>query len=303
MLPPKRIDLKFQHPRDQWSKFLGLKLTEKDYDLLVDYDADVYSPEGEVIFKLRKSCIEPSITAQAFKVLRTIRAKTNNRIVAVSKGVAHFDKKQDGTVSRTMRVPIDLAVMTNIIGYYDRYIRFPFCRQTAFNANSPELFTQVLPFLQGCSQVYEREAPEKFKFHREAADKCHPAWIIPGTVFSTITVNQNWRTAVHTDKGDFKEGLGLITVLRGGEFTGGYLCFPHYRVAVHFDSCDLLMFNSHHMHGNTPIFGKVGAFERVSCVMYLREKMRFCQSPEEELDRAKNRKPGDSLYDESVADE
>lgn len=297
-MTPTRVDLKFQHPKDEWHQFLGQKLTQDNYDMLIDYDADVFTPEGEILMRLRKNCIPNDVTARAFNVLRKIRAKTSNRTVATLKGVGGRRIRKDGVVSHTWEVPKDMAIMSNIIGFYDRYVRFPYCRQTAFNANEAAEFEECLPFFQAITRAYQAADPERFAIQEDAVKKVHPAWIVPGTLFSTITVNQNWQTAVHTDKGDFKGGMGCITVLRGGEFTGGSLVFPHYRIATHFDSCDLLLFNSHHLHGNVPIRGKVGGFERVSCVLYLREKMHQCGSPEEELKRAKNRQPGQKLYHE-----
>lgn len=131
----------------------------------------------------------------------------------------------------------------------------------------------------------------------DIVDRTQPEWLIPGTPFTTVTVNRNWQTAVHTDRGDLKAGLSLITAMRRGEFTGGYLVFPHYRIAVDLQDRDLLMFDSHHMHGNTPIVGKVGQWERVSCVLYFRERMADCLTAQAELERAQHRKPGDPLWD------
>ncbi len=293
-----QIHLTFQHPKDSWDGLLGLKLNEQSYDTLLDGDCDVFTPEGDLLLKLRRKCIPASVAAQAFAVLRTIKAKTNNRGMATGKLYMNSapSTKADGTASKTTGVASEYAVMSAVIGYFDRYPRIPYCRQTAFNADHPEKFAQVLPFIKACDDVYAREAPERYALQKAWADRTTPEFVIHGTTFTTITVNQNFQTAVHTDKGDLKDGLSCITVLRGGEFQGATLVFPHYRVGVRLDSCDLLMFDSHHMHGNTPLFGKVGAYERVSCVLYYRERMIDCGTAAEELERAKSRKLGDRLH-------
>ena len=36
---------------------------------------------------------------------------------------------------------------------------------------------------------------------------------IPETAFSTITINRNFRTALHRDAGDYKDGFGNLTVI------------------------------------------------------------------------------------------
>ena len=102
---------------------------------------------------------------------------------------------------------------------------------------------------------------------------------IPGTVFSTITVNRNFRTALHQDAGDFKEGLSVLAVFTRGDVRGGDLCLPEYGVSVPMGHGDLLLFHAHLWHCNTPITGthehaiKPTDPARVSLVCYLREKM------------------------------
>lgn len=220
-----------------------------------------------------------------------------NRGMATTKGAQVNPIRKSGYRSNTNEVSADQAVNSSIIGFYDRYVRTPYCRQTAFNAKQAADFKECLPYFQSIARLYQEINPLRFAAHWAVVDRTNRDWIIPGTPFTTVTVNKNWQTAVHTDKGDLKTGLSTITVLRAGEFIGAHLVFPHYRVAVKIDTCDLLLFNSHHMHGNTPLIGKINQFERVSCVCYYREKMHECGTAAEELERAKKRKRGDPLYD------
>jgi hypothetical protein len=293
----RRIDLTFQYPKESWDAFLGEKLTDAHYDKLLTEDADVYTPEGELLLKFRRGILPVGATARAFEVLRRINTKTLNRGLASGKlATGHMYEKADGSISNTRAVPPEFAVISNVIGFYDRYVRTPFCRETAFNANHPEKYAACLPFLQAVSEVYRQEAGDRWALQKAVCDRTQPDWVIPKTVFTTITVNKNFQTAVHTDEGDFKEGLSCITAIRGGKFKGGVLVFPHYRVAVDLKTCDLLMFNSHHMHGNTAIVGRLNEYERVSLVLYYRENMQKCLSALDEQERAKHRKPGDPLW-------
>lgn len=294
----KQIHLTFQHPKEKWDEFLGEKVDENSYDSLVEEDADVYTPEGEILFHFRKKCLSPESAQKAFPVLLGIRGKSTNRGVATGKLFIEKsrDHTLDGRPTNTKRGPTDIAPISNIIGFFDRYIRTPYCRETAFNSTDPIGWSKVLPFLQSCAIEFKRAAPERYQIQQEVCDKTNQDWIIKGTNFTTITVNQNWSTACHRDVGDLKEGLSCITALRGGVYKGANLVFPHYRVAVNLDTCDLLMFDSHHIHGNTPLIGKVGGFKRVSLVLYYRERMQDCKSAKEELEIAKNRKPGDPLW-------
>jgi hypothetical protein len=65
-----------------------------------------------------------------------------------------------------------------------------------------------------------------------------------------------------------------LVLSNGGNYTGGYLIAPEYRVAVNVRPGDLLLINNHEvMHGNTPIVLGDDQAERISLVCYFREKM------------------------------
>lgn len=294
----EQIHLTFQHPREVWDSFLGVKLDESSYDRLIDADADVFTPEGTVLLRYRKNCLTRISASRAFDELVKIRAKSMNRGTAAGKLYMPKQKiiRKSGAVSNTHEVLKGGASNSAIIGYFDRYPRTPYCRETAYNADNREAFQgSILPFLQEVDAAYRAIDPERYAAQKRVADRTSKDFLISGTAFTTITVNQNFQTAVHTDKGDLKDGLSCILALRSGLFSGGNLVFPHYRVAVRLDTCDLLLFDSHHMHGNTPIVGSPGRYKRVSLVLYYREKMIDCGSAEEELNRVKNRKPGERL--------
>lgn len=301
---PRQIHLTWQHPKEKWDELLGVKLDEGSYDELLSEDADVYTPEGALLLRLRKKCIPADLASAAFPILEKIKQKTNNRGYASGKIYMTNEKvvTKSGRVSNSHGVAKGGEVMSSVIGFYDRYPRIPYCRQTAFNANEPEKFAKVLPFLQAVDTCYKTIDPERYEKQMEWIRKTSPDFVINGTSYTTITVNQNFQTAVHTDQGDLKAGLSNILVLRAGEFQGAHLVFPHYRVAVKLDTCDLMLFDSHHMHGNTPLFGKVGGYKRVSLVLYYRERMIDCGTAAQELERAKRREKGDKLYG-SINDE
>ena len=102
-----------------------------------------------------------------------------------------------------------------------------------------------------------------------------PELKIPNTVFTTITSNYNWRTACHTDSGDFQGGLGNLVVL-GNNFEGGYLGFPEFKVLIKIMPGDFLLMDVHQYHCNTQIRIKRDGY-RLSFVMYIREDMKSCK--------------------------
>lgn len=290
------------------AKFAGTFMTENNYDLLISEDTDVQTEDGRWLLRFRKNIIPTALAAAAYKNLRNAASKNDNRglasglvnlnnvrnpdAVGVAKGTRFREVKGDGTLSNQTRANI---VNSGIIGYFDRGTRFPYCRQTAFNEKHLKKFNGALPFVRAVDKLYAQLMPEHYALQREIADHTAQDFVIRGTAFTTLTVNKNFQTAVHTDAGDFQQGFGNLSVLQAGHYDGGYTVFPQYRIAIDVRSCDLLLMNVHEWHGNTPIIGKSAKFERVSLVMYYRENMINCKSAAEEQEIAKRRKKGEKL--------
>ena len=167
------------------------------------------------------------------------------------------------------------VVNSGIAGWFDRYPRIPYGRATSYTQNYYEKFQLSFPFLQSLDRGFKELLPWRWSNQRAAADKVDPAFLVPGTVFTTITVNKTFRTAAHYDAGDFTQGLSNLLVLsNNGNYSGGYLVLPEVRLAINVRPGDLLLVNNHEcMHGNTPITTHDDIAERISLVCYLREKM------------------------------
>jgi len=291
----------------------GRLLGDDAYDVLLTEDADVYMPSGELLLKFRKGVLNPSLTNAAYLALRGAAALTTNRGVAAGavevrpgdtfsatdrRVVAETSltrlrpMKQDGTISNTTYAQ---PVESGIVGFFDRNVRFPYCRQTAFNINEGEKFASAYPYIREVDGLFASLVPDRHGVQMGMVRSTHPDFVISGTSFTTVTVNRNWQTAVHKDVGDLKAGFGVLTAFAGGVYTGCYFTFPAFRVAVDLRSGDILCADVHQWHGNTPFHGRRGKYERVSCVFYYREHMHECGSAEEELNRAKRRQKGDKL--------
>lgn len=166
------------------------------------------------------------------------------------------------------------AVFSGVAGWYDRYPRIPYGRATSYTEKNAELFSKSYPFLQTLNKGFKELLPWRWGNQKRAADKLDPRFLVPETVFTTITVNKSFRTACHRDAGDLNDGLSNLLVLGDGQYTGGYLVFPEYRVAVNVRPGDLLLVNNHEIiHGNTEIKLNHEKAERISLVCYFREKM------------------------------
>ena len=167
------------------------------------------------------------------------------------------------------------GVMSGIAGWFDRYPRIPFGRATSYTAREPEKFAMAYPFLQQLAQGFKELLPWRYNNQMEAAKKVDPRFLVPETPFTTVTVNRSFRTACHFDAGDLTTGLSnLLTLTNNGNYRGCHLVAPEYRVAVNPRPGDLLLINNHEvMHGNTQIELLDEVAERISLVVYFREKM------------------------------
>jgi hypothetical protein len=166
------------------------------------------------------------------------------------------------------------SVFSGVAGWYDRYPRIPFGRATTYTRDNFDKFKLAFPFLQSLDRGFKELLPARWSNQKKAAGKIDPKFVVPDTVFTTITVNKSFRTAAHRDAGDFADGLSNLLVVGSGDYTGGYLIFPEYRIAVNVRPGDLLLVSNHEIiHGNTEIKLTRPDAERISLVCYLRENM------------------------------
>lgn len=174
------------------------------------------------------------------------------------------------------------VVNSGIAGFFDRYPRIPYGRVCAYNWKNPELFEKAFPYFRKLDKFFKDLLPQRYgiqKQHSDALDKRFR--VAEDTVFTTVTINKNFRTAAHRDAGDLAEGysnLGVVT--NGKDYRGGYLVLPEFRVAINIRPGDVLLVANHAaIHGNTEILPPsddccMDCVERMSIVCYFRENMK-----------------------------
>jgi len=277
----------------------GKLLTEEDCILLINYDADVYDIEsGKCIAKFRKNIIPGIICDVAYDNLFDAATRTDSR------GVAGGKDEKDGKSSK-LRINKDGRVSkqtiakefvnSGVVGFYDRSVRFPYCRLTAYNQHHMDKFKKAYPIIKYVDTIYKNLMPKEYKIQKAFAESSSPDFIIPDTAFSTVTVNKDYRTATHKDAGDFRGGFGNLTALRKGKFTGCHLVAVRWKVGFDLQNTDVLLMDVHQWHGNTPMVKLDKYATRLSLVMYCREKINKCGSLRQELTRVKLRRRGESL--------
>jgi hypothetical protein len=263
----------------QLEQQIGKVLTPGDVDLLITGSALVRKPNGEPLCIVVRGAVPVEARQAAYPVLHGIRALTDNR--GMASGTPRL-KTSAGQVTRARRV------MSSILGSFEAYKpRFPACRLTAWTGQHADQYTELRPLLQAVSDTFAEYVPDRYKVQAEYASRSRQDWIIPNTVFSTLTVNNTYSTGVHKDDGDLKEGFSCLTVMRRGQYEGGWLCFPEYRVGVDLDDGDVILMDAHEWHGNVDLVPLSEDAERISVVCYFRTKIAQCATMSEENEKAR----------------
>jgi hypothetical protein len=283
-----RIQLKAKMDAKVANKTLGKLIGDDSYDIIVAGTAAVYKPDGTLLCKLVKRAFETATLDQARDALRHLKRYGSDNRGKYAGMPRVTRRKADGTLSKTSAAR---NVASAIIGFFDRSPRMPFCRQTAFTANEVDRWTTILPMAQRMSELFRLHVPERWRAQHRTSQGTSPDFVIEDTVFTTMTVNNSVRAAVHRDKGDLDAGFGCMNILRGGPWTGGLLVFPEFRTAVQLDEGDAIFFDPHELHANTNFDGldEDDGDYRVSCVYYYRTKMQECGSAKSELQLARDR--------------
>lgn len=279
---------------DRWQKLA----TDDDYSVLLTGPTRVYKHDGKLLAVYLPKTYSDERMAEFWDVLYELRKfETGNR--GYASGTKALPSFEGSTRQRT--VPISSA----IIGNFDASPPYNYCRLTAFTRSDFEKYSSLFPMFQDIAGVFEANVGDRYAAQMAYVQRTHPDWVIPGTPFTTITVNVSYPTGYHTDKGDLDEGFSSLTVLRRGDFKGGRLVFPQYGVAVDMQNGDQLLMDAHAAHGNTQLYcGDCGipmgpgapmdysheksgcTATRISVVSYYRTLMEQCGSAEEEARKA-----------------
>jgi hypothetical protein len=274
------IDIRLRHaiPDDVLDTMKGKIVTEREYDCQLTGLARVLRPDGSTLCIYVPGAIPEDVCASSYPVLHSLRSmQTDNRGLASGTPRVKVGA-QDRT--RSARVP------STIIGSFDPSAMYNFCRLTAWTGEHWDRYETLFPFFRSAADTFQRYVPDRYATQADHAAKTDPAWVVSGTPFTTITVNNSYPTGVHTDAGDLDAGFSCLAVLRRGSYSGGFLVFPRWRVAVDMYDGDLILMDAHEWHGNTHLQLNSPDAERISVVMYFRTDMTRCGSPAQEASRA-----------------
>lgn len=301
----------------------GTYFSEKEVDKIFDKDVDVYridpdTGEKKLLLKFRKNVFTDDEIRTGWEGFYQTAAASRNRGAAagpIDLKSKYWQKRnpteitkwstryvQDGKVSK-MRV--NNNVMSSVLGFFEKtpFMGLP-CRLTSYTQRFFRQYKHGIPFIEAIDDKFKKLTPEA---HAEqyAAVSRKPAYRIANTAFSSVTLNRNFRTALHMDDGDFREGFGNLSVIERGDYSGGHTLFPQYGIGVNVRTGDFLAMDVHQWHCNTDLYetkeqaaankklpdiykddpeiGTLGSnkpYTRISFVCYFREKLRKCEEKE-----------------------
>lgn len=282
------VRLRSRISEEELSSKAGKVLTPADWNLQLTGPALVRKPDGRPLCVYLPGAMREQSTPEVYDLLHALRTgKTDNRGEA-----GGTQRLRRGEQNRTRTAPI----ASSIIGAMDPAGVHRYCRLTAWTGKHLPEWERLQPYLQTIAAALAEHVPDRYAAQVAAAAATEPAWVVPGTPFTTVTVNNTYPTGVHTDSGDLDAGYSSIAVIRRGPYSGGQLCFPRYRVAVDLQDTDLLLMDAHEHHGNAALICQCGdrlrqlcptcKAERISTVAYYRTQMQECGPPDAEAAKA-----------------
>jgi 2-oxoglutarate-Fe(II)-dependent dioxygenase family protein len=282
------IRVRSRIPQEELDLKVGKVLGDDAYNVLLTGPSRVFMPNGKLLCVYLPGAMTGHVSEEQYEVLHSLRKETTN-----NRGLASGSR---GTQVGEQKRTYFMHVSSNILGAFEPAGTFKFCRLTAWTGRHLPQWELLQPVFTRVAEQMAAHVPDRYAAQMEEIGKTHPDWVVPGTPFTTITVNNTYPTGVHTDKGDLDKGFSTIFTLRRGSYTGGRFVFPEYRVAVDLQDGDLILMDAHQWHGNTAIicscgerrtkFCEVCGAERISTVSYMRTAMTRCGSEKEEARRA-----------------
>ena len=293
----------------------GITIYDEDVDI---YGKDPATGSEKLLAKLRKNVLPKDLIEKGWEAYYITAAPSRNRGAAAgpidAKG-AYWKKRKPTDITKwsarevlngkVSKMRVNNNVFSSVLGYFEQtpFMGLP-CRLTSYTQKYFKYYKPGIPFIEEINNAFKTLIPDNYKQQYKVA-AAKPMYQIGDTAFSSVTINRNFRTALHQDAGDFRQGFGNLSVIERGKYHGGSTMFPQYGVGFNVRTGDFLAMDVHEWHCNTamyetpedkaynknlprihldnPTTGTQGAdkpYTRISFVCYLREKLIKCKDSE-----------------------
>lgn len=281
---------------------------EEHYDMIINDDAVGYKEDGSILFIFKKNIIPEEQRKNYLKICRSqAKTKTKNRgagsgFVDVKKFppqavslcnkhgaelknkniLSAYFKYEDGHMTKRCQ---SNQVRCGVAGYFDDVAGLG-CRKVGWSARNDTKHKELINLCDTISNHYKEVAPVQYEYQKNKVNK---DFNMGDSIFSTLTLNYDFMTACHQDKGDLVGSLSTLTILEELEdnYDGFYTGLPEYKLMFDIRDGDCLIFDAHEYHCNTeynvktdklPIDDLTGKpfAGRLSIVAYLRDAINLC---------------------------
>lgn len=285
---------------------------EDHYDKIISEDAMGFKEDGSILFIFKKNVIEPNKSKEYLNCCRSLsKTKTKNRgsgagyvdvnkfpkqavSLCNAKGlplknekiVSCYFKYEDDTMAKRCQ---SNTTRCGVAGYFDETAGLP-CRMVGWSSRNLKRHNNLIPLCETISNHFKSVAPDVWDYQKS---KVNENFNMGESVFSTMTLNYDYRTACHKDKGDLEGSLSTLTILEDikENYEGFYLGLPEYKLMFDIRDGDTLIFDAHEYHCNTeykvlsdklPIDDLTGNnyAGRCAIVAYLRNRIDVCANQE-----------------------
>ena len=123
---------------------------------------------------------------------------------------------------------------SNVMGAIDRSGRIPYGRLTASTVRRYDEFVAQKHFYHEVNDLFRELMPDDFvRLNEMFSEVKDERYNLFGTVYSTLTVNNNFCVAAHRDGANCEGGMAALCVMERGDWAGGEFMFP--QLGVGFD--------------------------------------------------------------------
>ena len=142
---------------------------------------------------------------------------------------------------------------------------------SGWTKDNPEKWEIIKDISTYDEAAFKKVDPERFQAQKDFAE-LHISTEHRVGIMTTLSMNRysdlglgSKGMSVHVDSSDTEAGMTTMCHFRDGEYTGAYLTFPRYGIAIDAPDNSVIIADSLELHGVTPIKGKG---TRYSCVAY-----------------------------------
>jgi len=287
----KEIKLKKDFGNNQTQeKWAGNYLTEEAYDQVVSATEDtvIYKPGASLYDDVPLAYVVCNAypNTKVIDCLRTIEETTTMRANA-SGPIDPEEMKAKGITEYKLRSPNSYHVKTKsgkwgMIAYANEIYsvmagwkkgRFTGgIEASGWTKDNPDKF-EILKDISTYNEfAFQKVDPDRYQAQKDFAELYisteHRVGIMTTLSmnrYSDLGLGSHKGMSVHVDSGDTEAGMTTMCHFRDGEYTGAYLTFPRYGVAIDAPDNSVIIADSLELHGVTPIKGEG---TRYSCVAY-----------------------------------